>query len=1190
MKMECKNILAEVEIFVENHPQKNHIHNFALNGDNNKSPSVNPVNIRHPCHGSHLLTLVQDLTIVPPLFLLHPDDELQSILSCSGCNLPISNTVYGCIECRIFFHKFCLEFPIELTRLLHQFHPFHSLFLKCNHETNFNCSACSREHKGFFYVCSKCDFNVGLTCIFSQAARSISSSKGHIIILRKIKWVDFDPSFVCLACGKEFIEPYFFTCIQCKFYFHVWCVLRPAFKSPHHRHMLKLMHTYDLKGEEDELYCDHCEDKMYPFLPIYQCSSNECSFIAHCYCEFTKPTSSDSVTEEEPHLLSYPSLAHNLQYLEMDKSIVIIRDPDRSTMYELTSIYCMELTKMINLFKAADDEKVFAMQKLNDELSTYVGMAFEDFKATYVPGVINRTMKIFTLFEASYTVTVGEYRISEALAPVLKALLEKYGDFGAGSTWSSGVKIFCIHALCGAMKDMCYTEVANLEAELIFTWWDCIKLALFAGFKVQFGLDCLREVLYSFFGMNCENTTMEQLENDIEKFTQEEEEATEFDLSSDLMRSVVTNIRGECLSEEETTLELEEENDPLKLVNKNSWNCFFIDTQQLISTEWTNELTIKLEETRDLLLSKTEETPIWDVKETKKMQMWDYLWIKKKIKTFLSQLHNKKHPNLCCSVNQLDLLEFPFYLCLNCDVLVQSGCSVSCTEERHDFKFDMIFKEPDDMEVLMSQDIYYATQQCCLVCDLPVWGMKTYDCKKHETFFHESCIEIPEKILYTPYPGQTYSLRLKNRDKSKNVTCNVCGRKCRGYSFGCKSFYVEAQCISINGMMFKGSCHDHFLTIVQERSEYEAVDCCSCLETINANLSPNYLYCGICNISFCIRCSLPSTVSCWCHHDHPLKLVDSYVEDDSGEYYCDACEERRNPNHPVYRCHECNNPYVAHISCALSKTSHTAEEANWVVSEVDVMDVPGKEEEDEQEVRNRFQGLLTEDEMKELEVVNHNHHREPHCCLPIDNKLHRILKWYDLSPHVTTSLPQNPNISTLASILNRLFEKYGHFTKGNILMTPKVKTFVMVKICEAVNNMCNVKIKDVSEDDVSSWISALTIAHNAGFQVHPLVRHLEKVISAHFGYIHLDMSADSAISRLEEVIRRKMQHILLLEAVRDKRKKEAEEIDMNLDKGIEEERRRLEELMEKQVLSKLAKECRNNALELKDNFAGHDLL
>jgi hypothetical protein len=49
---------------------------------------------------------------------------------------------------------------------------------------------------------------------------------------------------------------------------------------------------------------------------------------------------------------------------------------------------------------------------------------------------------------------------------------------------------------------------------------------------------------------------------------------------------------------------------------------------------------------------------------------------------------------------------------------------------------------------------------------------------------------------------------------------------------------------------------------------------------------------------------------------HPFTLCHT-LEDDSSEYYCDICEEERDPKHWFYYCSNCN--YHAHLGCILGK-------------------------------------------------------------------------------------------------------------------------------------------------------------------------------------------------------------------------------------------------------------------------------
>ena len=76
--------------------------------------------------------------------------------------------------------------------------------------------------------------------------------------------------------------------------------------------------------------------------------------------------------------------------------------------------------------------------------------------------------------------------------------------------------------------------------------------------------------------------------------------------------------------------------------------------------------------------------------------------------------------------------------------------------------------------------------------------------------------------------------------------------------------------------------------------------------------------CPQCDFNLHVQCGpLPYTIKHKCHVDS-LTLTDSPVEDDSDdEFYCDACEEERNPRFPFYYCAGCQ--FVAEVSCVISE-------------------------------------------------------------------------------------------------------------------------------------------------------------------------------------------------------------------------------------------------------------------------------
>ncbi|KAJ4829514.1 hypothetical protein Tsubulata_040197 [Turnera subulata] len=90
----------------------------------------------------------------------------------------------------------------------------------------------------------------------------------------------------------------------------------------------------------------------------------------------------------------------------------------------------------------------------------------------------------------------------------------------------------------------------------------------------------------------------------------------------------------------------------------------------------------------------------------------------------------------------------------------------------------------------------------------------------------------------------------------------------------------------------------------------------------------SYYQCLECKYIIHLKCmGLPATVDYSCHL-HLLTLVEKFVEDDSGVYYCHACGQERNPKYPVYVCKECSEdvPFAAHIEYIPFNSGQTVSE------------------------------------------------------------------------------------------------------------------------------------------------------------------------------------------------------------------------------------------------------------------------
>ena len=87
---------------------------------------------------------------------------------------------------------------------------------------------------------------------------------------------------------------------------------------------------------------------------------------------------------------------------------------------------------------------------------------------------------------------------------------------------------------------------------------------------------------------------------------------------------------------------------------------------------------------------------------------------------------------------------------------------------------------------------------------------------------------------------------------------------------------------------------------------------CSCCDS---KIYPIFR-CTTCEFALDFKCAtLPQTTR-YKQHEHPFTLCYT-AEDDSGEYYCDICEEERNSKHWFYYCVNCD--YPIHPKCILGK-------------------------------------------------------------------------------------------------------------------------------------------------------------------------------------------------------------------------------------------------------------------------------
>ena len=141
--------------------------------------------------------------------------------TCCGCQESIYGPGYRCIACGFLYyhHKSCAEVPLGLH---HPLHPIHPLILSpyqidYGKDIQFsNCVLCNESRNQYTYRCSRCDFNLHITC---ASLEPIKEPEFHDHSLTCFwKWI----TFTCDICGKEDKGmPY--LCNTCGFWIHRRC-------------------------------------------------------------------------------------------------------------------------------------------------------------------------------------------------------------------------------------------------------------------------------------------------------------------------------------------------------------------------------------------------------------------------------------------------------------------------------------------------------------------------------------------------------------------------------------------------------------------------------------------------------------------------------------------------------------------------------------------------------------------------------------------------------------------------------------------------------------------------------------------------------------------------------------------------------------------------------------------------------
>ncbi|XP_017978219.1 PREDICTED: uncharacterized protein LOC108662397 [Theobroma cacao] len=259
------------------------------------------------------------------------------------------------------------------------------------------------------------------------------------------------------------------------------------------------------------------------------------------------------------------------------------------------------------------------------------------------------------------------------------------------------------------------------------------------------------------------------------------------------------------------------------------------------------------------------------------------------------------------------------YYCKDCDFSLEYSCAFPINDEKNRLN-DETSKKIGLLSNSLTLFNYRRVKKyeyICSWCEMHLSGM-SYGCLENGVYiwFHESClINIPSINPFHPsHPLSLLNIRFDNG------LCNACNLPIWefGKAYCCRKceFHLHVHCAKLQPSL-KVELHEHDLTFfrIKATATHLCKICGFNFDSIGKE-SPFYR-CVQCNFNYHFYClKIPYSTS-HKYHRHDLKLMDSFVEDDFKEYYCDICEEERKPKHCGYCCRKCK--FVAHIECALNK-------------------------------------------------------------------------------------------------------------------------------------------------------------------------------------------------------------------------------------------------------------------------------
>ncbi|KAH7853682.1 hypothetical protein Vadar_005511 [Vaccinium darrowii] len=406
----------------------------------------------------------QQLSHFHPLIVCEEDEKktfFRTSYSCGACGhpFPFQSKIYYSHECKCLLDESCADQLVQDIK--HVLHPDHELtfWYRPLLSGYRKCRACLSSIGDSGYECFECGFYLDIKCAMLNPTVLTSPLHRKPLIFHE----EADRKQCCNVC-KQPCDTSFYRSLARDYAVHVLCLetFPTEYQSVLHRPHLLTLRTLPqpnpltvrlFKKEQESFFCQVCHRKELGN-PVYSCEI--CRYNAHPHCVYTRKRT----------------------FQEFKKSLESDENETKEVESVLQAFGKMDKSNWLYYSHTATTDIEMPSQKLRFP-------PWENWDAE------SKVIEIKT----------GIW-ILEDFAPLLDALVKKYGDFFSGPSLSPFPKMLFVTTVCEVLRNMSITNVTDVTKNLLLTWFQGFALGKHAGLDMAFAFDRLLRVATAQFGLH----------------------------------------------------------------------------------------------------------------------------------------------------------------------------------------------------------------------------------------------------------------------------------------------------------------------------------------------------------------------------------------------------------------------------------------------------------------------------------------------------------------------------------------------------------------------------------------------------------------------------------------------------------------------------------------------------------------